>query len=93
MVAVGGRDGPTKHAFLASRDDVWRQLVALGLERKHGDMDGARRFAQAQYRNCYGNFARREIGNTVPMEPSAQLRGYVQASIIKWAKSQQRRAA
>lgn len=93
MVAIGGRDVPTKHAFLASRDDVWRQLVALGLERKHGDMEGARRFAQAQYRNCYGNFARREIGNTVPMEPSAQLRGYVQASIIKWAKSQQRRAA
>lgn len=93
LVAVGASEAPTKHAFLASREDVWRQFVALGLERKGGDLEGARRFAQAQYRNCYGVFARRDIGNTVPLEPSPLVRKYVQSQIIRWAKSQQRRAA
>lgn len=95
MVVVGGKEVPAigKHAFLADREDVWRQFVALGLERKGGDIEGARRFAQAQYRNCYGVFARRDIGNTVPLEPSPLVRKYVQSQIIRWAKSQQRRAA
>ncbi len=93
MVNVAGREVPlSKHPALARRDDVWQQLVSLGLERKHGDLDAARRFAQAQYRNFFGGFARRDVNNTAPMECAPELRKLVQANIIRWAKSQQRAA-
>lgn len=95
MVMVGSKQVPAtgKHAFLARRDDVWCQLVSLGLERKKGDVEAAQRFAQAQYRNIYGGFARRTATNTDPMEPVYELRSLVQSNIIRWAKSRQRVAA
>lgn len=95
MVMIGSKQVPAtgKHAFLAQRDDVWRQLVQLGLERKKGDIDAARRFAQAQYRNLFGGFARRTVENTEPMPACYELRNLVQSNIIRWAKSKQRIAA
>jgi superfamily II DNA or RNA helicase len=78
---------PGKHAFLARREDVWSQLVSLGLERKKGDVEAAQRFAQAQYRTIYGDFARRTVVNTEPMPPAHELRSLVQHNIIRWAKS------
>lgn len=95
LVSVGGKEVAAigKHAFLAKRDDVWRQLAYIGAERKHGDLDAAQRFAQAQYRNIYGAFARRDIRNTDFLDPSPELRALVQSNIIRWAKGQQRKAA
>ena len=86
---VGGKEvsATGKHAVLAKRDDAWRMLVCEGLRRKNGNFEEARRWAQAQYRNFYGDFARRDIRNTVPLEPAPELLKLVQHNIIKWAKS------
>jgi len=89
MVMVGGKEvsATGKHAVLAKRDDAWRMLVCEGLRRKNGNFEEARRWAQTQYRNFYGDFARRDIRNTVPLEPAPELLKLVQHNIIKWAKS------
>lgn len=95
MVLVGTKciEPTGKHAFLAKRDDVWRQLVYLGLRRKRGDVDAARRFAQAQYRSIYGGFAHRTFDSTEPMPAGRELVGLIQHNIIRWAKSKQTAAA
>lgn len=89
MVLIGGKSVPAagKHAFLADRDAVWRQLVALARERKGDDLSAAQRFAQAQYRNIYGEFARRRIETTEPIEPSREVANLVRSNVIRWAKS------
>lgn len=95
MVEVGGKriEASGRYEFLRDQERVWRELAYLALERKAGDMDAAQRFAQAQYRNIYGAFARRQIVNTEPIEPSAQVSNLVRHNIIRWAKSRQRMAA
>lgn len=94
MVMVGGKEVPAngKYACLANREQAWAQLVQLGLERKHGDIEAARRFAQAQYRSFFGGFARRDINNTIPMPPSEDLRRLVTSRVIAWAKQQRAHA-
>lgn len=92
MVMVGGKEIPAigRHAFLAHPQEVWAQLVFLALDRKHGDVGAAQRFAQAQYRNIYGAFARKTVANTTPMDPSHELTNLVRSNIIRWAKSRPR---
>lgn len=92
MVEVGGKkvEATGKYEFLKDRESVWRQLVALGLQRKGGDTEAARRFAQAQHRNIFGDFARRVFENTEPMTPTPELVGLVKHNIIRWAKGRAR---
>ena len=95
MVEVGGKkvEAVGKYEFLRNPEEVWRQLVHIGLTRKQGDEEAARRFAQAQYRNLFGSFARRSIDNTEPLPPTRELVGLVQHNIIRWAKGRARAAA
>jgi len=88
MVLIDGQPRPAtgQRAFLANRNDVWRQLVYLGLARKSGDLEEARRFAQRQYKTIYGDFARKNIGSTEPMEISAELHGHVKRNLIRWQR-------
>jgi hypothetical protein len=91
MILLNGK--PTsatgKHAYLANRDHVWRQLVYIGLDKKGGDMELARRFAQAKYMQFYGKFAKKLIANTEPMQPSIELIGKIKSEQIAWAKRRQ----
>lgn len=95
MVLVGTKyvEATGKYGFLADRNAIWGQLVHLGLVRKKGDVEAARRFAQAQYRNIYGGFARRTIENTISELACPELVSLVQHNIIRWAKSKERVAA
>lgn len=94
MVTIDGVAKPAngRHAFLADRDAVWSQLAQLALERKQGDQEAAQRFAQAQYRNIYGEFARRKVETTDLVVPSAELVGLIRHNVIRWAKSRGPRA-
>lgn len=89
LVLVGGeaRAPIGRHAFLADRNHVWAQLVGLAIERKRGDTEAARRFAQAQYRQIYGSFARQSLDDTTAVSPEPALRALVQHNIIKWART------
>ena len=88
MVFIDGQPKPAtgQRAFLADKNEVWQQLVYLGLERKGGDLDDARRFAQRQFKTIYGDFARRNIGSTTPMAITPELHGLVKHNLIKWAR-------
>lgn len=88
MVMVGGAKKPAegKYAFLANRNDVWRQLATLAMERKNGDAEKAQKWAQAQFNNIYGEFIRRRVENTPPTSPSYQLQQLVTANMIRFAK-------
>lgn len=87
MVLVGGRQQPAvgKHAFLADAARVRAQLWALALNRKGGDVEAARRFAQAQHRNLYGRFYSADFAHLTPESPSAELDGLVRHHLIRWA--------
>lgn len=91
MVSIDGKPMPAvgKHQFLADKHVVWRQLAQLALDRKGGDVAAAQKFAQAQYRNLYGEFARRQVETTDPMECPPALERLVRHNIIRWAKSRQ----
>ena len=95
MVEIGGKkiEASGKYEFLRDPERVWRELAYLALARKAGNMTAAQNFAQAQYRNIYGSFARRRIESTEPLETSAQVSNLVRHNIIRWAKSRQRMAA
>lgn len=92
MVEVG-HNGKALPSFLQDRDAVWRQLSGYALERKGGDEDAARRFAQAQYKNLYGAFAHKRFDPSEIETPSADLVKRVRSNLIRWAKGRQRMAA
>jgi DNA repair protein RadD len=94
MVEVHGqRPTPTNvPPQFADKERVWREIVGLAIERKGGDMEAAQRFAQAQYRNLYGEFRRGSIDKTEPLIPSIAVRNKVMSQIIAWAKSQKFKA-
>lgn len=95
MIEIGGKRvaATGKYEFLNDRERVWREVCAIALERKHGDYEAAQKFAQAQYRNIYGDFARRRIEGTELLAPSTQVSNLIRHNIIRWAKSRARQAA
>lgn len=76
-----------KYGYLSDRDMVWRMLCRLAIDRKGSDMAAAQRFAQAQYRNLYGEFAHRRIETTQPLSPVPELERVVRSQIIRWSRS------
>lgn len=95
MVEIGGKkvEASGKYEFLNDRERVWREVCAIALDRKHGDIEAAQKFAQAQYRSIYGDFARRRVEGTEPLAPSTQVANLIRHNIIRWAKSRARSAA
>jgi DNA repair protein RadD len=92
MVLVGTKMLPAtgKHAYLADRDAVWRQLCALALDRKGNDVVLAQKYAQAKYISIYGEFAKRRIDPTVVEQPCRELVNRITHDNIAYAR---RRAA
>ena len=89
MVSIDGQPKPAtgKYEFLGDKGSVWRQLASLALERKGDDLEAAQRFAQAQYRSIYGEFARAKVERTNAEPVAPKLRGLVQHNIIRWSRS------
>ena len=88
-----GHNGKPLPGFLQDRDAVWRQLCGYAIDRKQGDEDAARRFAQAQYRNLYGSFAYKRFDAREVEPPSPELVRRVRSHMIRWAKSRARATA
>ena len=91
MVLINGRETPAvgKYAYLANKDEVWRQLAFVALKRKGNDLGAAQRYAQAKYNSFYGQFARRKIETTTPMAPSYELTQRIRSDNIRFAKRRQ----
>lgn len=72
-------------SWAADRDAVWRQLCYHALERKAGDMEAARKFALAQYKNLYCTWPRAEFSHTNVEPPDPRLVSKVKSQLIAWA--------
>ncbi len=91
MVEVTMKGDSTKHPEWArDRDAVWRQLSHYALDRKHGDIDAARKFALAQYKNLYRAWPKSEFDPSNVEPPHPKLVSKVKSQLIAWAN---RRAA
>lgn len=88
LVLINGKHVPAtgRHAYLAEPNKVWRQLCYIATERKPGDMEAARRWAEANYRKLYGEFAHRRFDNTDPLPPCPELVGKIRSEQIRWAR-------
>jgi len=92
MLEVGKAEKALPH-YLEDKAFVWSQLCTLSMQRKGNDEESAKKFARVQFREIYGNWPnwRFEPDNNVPCGEG--VKSYVVSRLIKWAKSQQRRAA
>lgn len=73
--------------YLQDRGRVWNQLVHYSLERKGGDVQAAKKFALAQYRNLFQDWPRSD-SMTTPEFPHPKLVGKVQRNLIAYFKRQ-----
>ncbi len=91
LVLIAGKQIPAtgKYEFLADKERVWRELTAMAIARKGANLEAAQKFAQAQYRNIYGDFARRRVDTTEPLQTSVAVANLVRSNIIRWAKRRQ----
>jgi len=72
-------------SWAADRDAVWRQLSFHALERKGGDVEKARKFALAQYRNIYGAWPKHEFSADNIEAPDPRLVSKVKSQLIAYA--------
>lgn len=93
MVEVGKGKAKQIPLWQQDKEQVWKEICGMALERKKGDVESAERFAKAQYRNIYEQWPRYAMRNITPCEPSIEVRNHVISQIIRWAKSQKRMAA
>lgn len=72
-------------SWASDRDAVWRQISHYALDRKRGDVEAAKKFALAQYRNLYRAWPKSEFdpGNIEPPDP--RLVAKVKSQVIAWA--------
>lgn len=79
--------------YLQDKPHVWSQLCTLSMHRKGNDEEAAKKFARVQFKEIYGSWPnlKFEPDNSVPCGEG--VKSYVVSRLIKWAKSQQRRAA
>ncbi len=92
MILVNGKptEATGKHAWMANREAVWRQLAAMAVDKKGGDIAAAQRWAQAKFNSFYGEFARRRIETTEAMSPCSELLSRIRADNIRFVKGRQR---
>jgi DNA repair protein RadD len=88
MVEVGASNGAKKvPAYLEDRQSVWLQLCGYAAERKKGDHEAARKFAQAQYQKFYHEWPKHDYAfNGLPI--ADELKHQVMRNVIAYAKAQ-----
>jgi DNA repair protein RadD len=77
-----------KDAWMADKPRVWRELCGYAIDSKHGDMERARKFALAQYRNLYDEWPSDRFEPADAIEPSAKLVRKVKQQVIRYYKRQ-----
>ena len=70
---------------------AWGGICLDAIERKKGDIEAARKFALAQYRNFYGDWPSWGFEPAENVDP--RLKSHIKANVIRYAKSKRRHAA
>ena len=70
---------------------AWGGICLDAIERKDGDIDPAREFALAQFRNFYGDWPCWEFEPADSIDP--RLKSHIKGNLIRFLKSKRRRAA
>lgn len=89
---VLGRNGKPLEPWLQDKESVAKQIWHYSLSKKGGNIQAARRFALAQYRNIYLEWPKGKIEDYDPEEPHPRLISRIKANLIRWHHSKQMRA-
>ena len=71
--------------YLEDRVAAWEQICLVALERKHGDIEAAKRFAKAQFKSFYDLWPTLEFRPALEADP--RLRSHIKANVIRYAKA------
>lgn len=85
MVAINQAKVEGVPEYLRDRAAVWRQLSYHALDRKRGDVEAAKKFALAQYKNLFRAWPHSEFSAENVEAPHPQLLRKVQSLIIAYA--------
>ena len=79
---------PGARGWLKDRDWCWRQFCLIGMERRKGDRQAARKFAAGQWKDCYGAWpsGAKLLDAPAGMEIDERVRRKVKSNIIRWMK-------
>ncbi|RPH43242.1 MAG: helicase [Burkholderiales bacterium] len=80
-------------AYLRDRTAVWAQLTGMGLDRKKGDVDAARKWATGQYKSLYGEWPGLPFNPDMGVPPSDAVRRKVMQQVIAFAKAREAQRA
>lgn len=88
LAEVNGTVGSEKKVkpYLEDPQAAWAQILHNALQRKKGDMEAARKFALAQYRNFYGTWPKSEWGEEPADFCDPALGSHIKANLIRFAK-------
>jgi superfamily II DNA or RNA helicase len=89
----GGPVADKTPAYLRDRTAVWMQLTGMGLARKKGDVEAARKWATGQYKSLFGVWPSLPFDPDMGVAPSEQVRRKVMQGIIAWAKAREAQRA
>jgi superfamily II DNA or RNA helicase len=92
-VSNGQADKRKTLAYLKDKKSVWRQLIGDAMKRKKGAVGLAESFAKAQFMQIYGHFPKDRFYPEFAEPICEELRGKVQANLIAYHKSQQKRGS
>jgi late competence protein required for DNA uptake (superfamily II DNA/RNA helicase) len=85
----GGPVADKTPAYLRDRTAVWMQLTGMALDRKKGDVEAAKKWANGQYKSLYGDWPAHRFDPDMGVPPSEQVRRKVMQGIIAWAKARE----
>jgi DNA repair protein RadD len=93
LVEIGKSKGKQAPLWMADKAQVQREIWGYALDRKKGNHEAASRFANAQYRNIYGEWPHRAFRNIEPCDPSYDVSRKIKANLVRFFKSKARAAA
>lgn len=87
---IGGSS--RKHAWQENKFYAWKEIAAVALDWKRGDVASAERFARAQYHSIYNDWPPRDylMSHAAP-RPDPVVYSYIKAAVIRWARGKARR--
>ena len=86
VVELAGEMKSWQNDAVTGKHQTWKEICWIAIEKK-GTSDNARKFAQAQFKNMYGEFAKWNFFDTQPVLPTRATRNKVQSQLIKYFRS------
>lgn len=89
MVEISGK---TSKPYLENKEQVWAELLHISLQRKRGDVEAAKKFALAQYRNFYEEWPQKSWSDVPSEYVDPRLVSHVKANVIRFIKRKKKAA-